>query len=1014
MDHIQNNGETQVDCGEECGAICESHCWDGLQNSTETGVDCGGSCKRCDGPQNGVLEVAAGGSALLKISVAPTASTDVIALAKVLQRKLKAITNADFTIVYDGSRGIRLGVPGDFAEWPYAMNSATPPQSVTFSSPSSFDREDYVIRSIPSWGTLALAGGNRDALENAVWGLLDALGYRHYLPSPIWEIVPKLPTLNVDLDERVHPAFAQRGIQYSSRAWPLAEDPTTDPYSGQPYVTSADCKAANGSSLSYEVCALDLWRRRNRMTGVELSAGDNWDGVKTRALVNHPGLDPAIFWQTPAAPNMPCISAQQIINGQTITAELLAKEFTTWYFQQLPTAASISMEAGDEGVGTAGAPWCAADAAAGLTKSDVVVRMANAAAQNLPDANRHVVIRSYSTHSEAPNVVVHPRVFVQFYQTNLFQPLIDGWKAKYGAADPARLFGVRTRYTTSSEQPGSSIGARPDLVAKTIQDFHAQHANGTYEVETYASGVTGFGQWLASRLLWDPNQSVSQLRAEFLLNSFGPARFAMDTFYSYLASPTLSTHWINNAYRRLSEALNAVAADTTLPADERTKVQQRIRDQAVYVRYLDMRRGLVSDCLYTSIYAPGQPVPSNADRLAALLQLSYATRTSLLLPSGLFFSSTCPSVGADSLGCVKPSASVVDAIKSAANAAPVTASQVETWITEGAARPVLQYTDTSGVLRDLPVDRESPFDVATLVPKDAPEPPTRVGNGTSDNAGLMVTRPVIEDSDSGVGRWYVWPTAGGDLSPLMVTGCLWCNQTPGSAHFYAAASYASAGAAPAAPFWSIQQFLTSNTHFNVGNPAGGAGAQLYALDVRGAGQDSARTCTSDPNQGQIDENNHASGDNSNTCSARMVRLATATDSNRFTSSYDSLFAVPRETRSVAGFAAHLTQVYRWYKSNQNSWVRTCVKVPAYTLSQCSGVAEHFSIPNQSEVEDCGAPNSGSNPQSWPVPQPAGDMVGQAQLWKLRDANGQIALLTVPPVLARHPREFLLPSDALVP
>ncbi len=50
-DGIQNQGETGIDCGGPCTAICPT-CTDGIQNGDEEGVDCGGSsCDPC--PCNG-------------------------------------------------------------------------------------------------------------------------------------------------------------------------------------------------------------------------------------------------------------------------------------------------------------------------------------------------------------------------------------------------------------------------------------------------------------------------------------------------------------------------------------------------------------------------------------------------------------------------------------------------------------------------------------------------------------------------------------------------------------------------------------------------------------------------------------------------------------------------------------------------------------------------------------------------------------------------------------------------
>ena len=50
-DDIQNQGETDVDCGGPCEA-CPT-CEDDIQNQGETGVDCGGPCAtNCQGMKN--------------------------------------------------------------------------------------------------------------------------------------------------------------------------------------------------------------------------------------------------------------------------------------------------------------------------------------------------------------------------------------------------------------------------------------------------------------------------------------------------------------------------------------------------------------------------------------------------------------------------------------------------------------------------------------------------------------------------------------------------------------------------------------------------------------------------------------------------------------------------------------------------------------------------------------------------------------------------------------------------
>ena len=52
-DEIQNQGETDVDCGGPCDA-CPS-CDDDIQNQGETDVDCGGPCTMCEGMKIQIL-----------------------------------------------------------------------------------------------------------------------------------------------------------------------------------------------------------------------------------------------------------------------------------------------------------------------------------------------------------------------------------------------------------------------------------------------------------------------------------------------------------------------------------------------------------------------------------------------------------------------------------------------------------------------------------------------------------------------------------------------------------------------------------------------------------------------------------------------------------------------------------------------------------------------------------------------------------------------------------------------
>ena len=486
------------------------------------------------------VALAARGRALQAVVTGEGASERTRTAAGTLASYLSHIAGADFEVsTGNGSRGIAVGLPGDFPGLPSAGRWAQPKPT---------EREDYLLRTHAEG--VHLLGATEPAVEHAVWDFLYRLGYRQYFPGDRWEVVPRIPKVVVALDIEESPDYPARRIWYGFGAWD---------YNAEPY---------------------RRWCARNRATsGIDLKTGHAYGGI-IRALQTQFDQHPEFYALVDGKRRVGGQAKLCIANPQL---RKLVVEHAVGKFAHDPTQDSISMDPSD------GGGWCQCDRCAALgSVSDRALLLANevAAAVNEEYPGRLVGIYAYNYHSPPPNIKPHPRVVVSvataFLKGGLsLDEIIDGW-SRQGAT-----LGIREYYSVNTwdrDMPGQSRGSNLDYLRRTIPQFHRRGARFMSAESSDNWGPNGLGYYLAARMLWDVGEAerIDDLIDDFLSRAFGPAKQPMAEFYRQLdgSRPHLVFEdQLGRMFRALKRARGL--ADTP-------HLRGRIDELILYARYVDL------------------------------------------------------------------------------------------------------------------------------------------------------------------------------------------------------------------------------------------------------------------------------------------------------------------------------------------------------------------------------------------------------------------------------------------
>lgn len=638
-------GEGQCDTSAECqpGLVCGVNngalfqlgstvdvCWaatcqNGVKDGNETAVDCGGSCAPCTPPPAAPIELAAVNTgALLQIVVAPhtdqTLHGQILTIANDLRDKLNAIKGdggTPFSVNPNPTNvpsGISLGINGDFvgSGWPY--EGYFRPNDTLAGGQLRPDRlalkEQYVLRTPQGANRVIVAGATVDALRAAVWDLLAQAGYRHYFPTPTWEVIPSDPRVRLPalaIDER--PAILSRTLSFPANAWDTA------------FVNTSDGFVAD-------------WRKHNRLNqaspATELTPKG---GGSFGSIVN--------WWQTKYGVTFPpelstnptvsvtqrqlCLTGAASAAGQTWTVEKVIKEWAT-----AQTTSPLTLSPYD------GVDWTSAPKPGGglycndindPTFNNIANRMAailNAAAEAQPTK---LITATFRYHfSDAPTLALRQNVFVNidaYYpaQTSFaLENRLRNWGSTAGFE-----VGLQDDFGQSTNDFPGQVRLSTKSILERISTFYGLGAR-RYDLNVYTGfGAAGPTWWALSKAFWelDTPQIVdsNNYRNDFLTNAFGPAKEAMNAYYAVIEDRAL---WSENLVGVMYRALDAAFAATN-PTDH-PKVRARLEDLAVYTRYLELSRRFWNRC-------DAQSPASEQSQLRDLLRFTYATRDRRILLS---------------------------------------------------------------------------------------------------------------------------------------------------------------------------------------------------------------------------------------------------------------------------------------------------------------------------------------------------------------------------------------------
>lgn len=421
--------------------------------------------------------------------------------------------------------------------------------------------DDYIL--VTCRGSIGLIGKSALQVERAVWRFLDLLGYRQYMPTPTWEIVPAHTDIRVHLSARESSRFAVLNFAY------------------------------NGCGLmAWAVEPIEDWKHKNLIYSPNaINYGHAWGAIVDD---NQSEFDDHPEYVSDTGNKLCVLEARvQEIVTSAVKAKLRAK----------PDLLAASVSAAD---GSAG--WDDACEGTGeqaeYSPSDRQVLLANAVVeavrQDTSDPvfeGKRVAMLAYGDTSPPPTVAVDPDVIVvvakAFIQQGLsLQEVYDGYRAQGAAL--LGSYDYQSVFTWDRNVTGISKVSRPSTWSSVVAESLAL---GSSELPFYVAEasdattvVDGLGFWILARLFYAPQENdlaaqVETLLDDFFTRAFGDLAADMRAFYEMVDgepyAPLLSTDLLNKMYT----ALQAARDTCTDPA-----VLQRLDELVLYTRYLELYR----------------------------------------------------------------------------------------------------------------------------------------------------------------------------------------------------------------------------------------------------------------------------------------------------------------------------------------------------------------------------------------------------------------------------------------
>lgn len=480
------------------------------------------------------------------VIVGENADNSVESLAYTVAGILSSITGVEHDVVIgDGTVGIAIGKASDFPV--LGLSAELPIMRET--------RDKYIIRSHDDG--IYLVGSTDTAAQHAVWDYLYRLGYRQFFPTQQWEYIPSLTDAKIDVNETVVPDYLNRRITYVGGGW---TSEMTDNY--------------------------ENWLAKNRVnSGFDVWVSHSWNKIisdNQSEFDAHPEYYALCDGSRDTSGNKFCISNQGLRD--------LVRDWAIDYLYDNPDADTVSLSPSDGG----GFCECASCAALGSITDQVMYLtnyVADAIAADFNLDGKYVCVYAYSYHSQPPSSDVADNVLVQattlYIRDGFTYPeILAGWGAKNAKLGVREYFNL----TSFGNSPFSALAANTEYVSRTIPEFYTYGAFNSYNSESSDDwGPSGLGYYIASRLLWDVNESPYQIKQDFFDKMFddpnsSTVRAKITEFYDTIDGynqPLFSEHLIGKLYRLMQDARGAVTVSA---------IKDRIDSLVLLTRYFELYR----------------------------------------------------------------------------------------------------------------------------------------------------------------------------------------------------------------------------------------------------------------------------------------------------------------------------------------------------------------------------------------------------------------------------------------
>jgi hypothetical protein len=421
-------------------------------------------------------------------------------------------------------------------------------------------------------GGIGLAGESELGTSYAVYTLLDQLGCRWYMPSPLGEVVPTLKTIKLaEQDVSSGPYTIYRGIWY---------------------------------------CDNDF-ARRNRLGGMALAAGHALEMAVPKELrKTHPEI-------------------RAIVNGKPDehrvkwTHPLVAQAIADNYLAQLakdPGINSLSLSP-DDGLGwdeSDDAKFDAGDfdpAAQAVSKTDRLIVLCNRVAEKL--AVKHPTVKlgvlAYADYTRAPvREKLHPNVIPQIApitftrvhpmsddgepNNKVLRGLVEGW-AKVVPATSYYFYAYNL----------AEVASPNPLITRWSHDVPYVFARGNckyWQPETLANFETSLhAHCLGIRLAWDPKQDPRAIVDELHAKFYGHAAKDMAAYWHFIDEVWAKTpeysgcgwghlrRWTPDRMQQARKLIDTGAAACQTDAEKR-RVAMAAESLKLFEQFMQMRRDI--------------------------------------------------------------------------------------------------------------------------------------------------------------------------------------------------------------------------------------------------------------------------------------------------------------------------------------------------------------------------------------------------------------------------------------